>query len=142
MRSMALTSLAGALGFLLLWKVVVVIGGYPPFILPSPESVIVRLAEAWAEGLMAPHAATTLVEVALGFTVGGAVGLIVGYALGLGGAWAGSRVLETMVHGVTTHDTATFITAPLVLIAPVLAALVVPARRALRLNPMDVIRAE
>ena len=82
MRSMALTSLAGALGFLLLWKVVVVIGGYPPFILPPPESVIVRLAEAWAEGLMAPHAATTLVEVALGFTVGGAIGLIVGYALG------------------------------------------------------------
>lgn len=111
MRSLALTSLAGGLGFLLLWKLVVVIGGYPPFILPPPESVIVRLVQAWAEGLMAPHAATTLVEVALGFTVGGTIGLIVGYALGR------SSIVARLVSPYLVAAQAT----PILALAPVLA---------------------
>ncbi len=111
MRSMALTSIAGGLAFLLLWKVVVLIGGYPTFILPPPESVIARLVEAWAEGLMAPHAATTLVEVALGFTVGGATGLVVGYALGR------SSIVARLVSPYLVAAQAT----PILALAPVLA---------------------
>ena len=65
--------------FLVAWKAVVVLGGYRPFILPAPEVVAVRLVRAWADGLMAPHAATTLVEIALGFVVGAGSALAVGY---------------------------------------------------------------
>lgn len=111
MRSLALTSLAGGLGFLLLWKLVVVIGGYPPFILPPPESVIVRLVQAWTEGLMAPHAVTTLVEVALGFAVGGTIGLVVGYALGR------SSIVARLVSPYLVAAQAT----PILALAPVLA---------------------
>ena len=56
------------------------IGGYPPFILPPPESVAARFVAAWADGTIAPHAWTTLVEVALGFARRArASALVVGY---------------------------------------------------------------
>jgi ABC-type nitrate/sulfonate/bicarbonate transport system permease component len=64
--------------FVLAWKAVVVIGGYPPFILPPPESVADRFVRAWRDGLMTPHALTTLSEIALGFAVGAIAGLAVG----------------------------------------------------------------
>jgi NitT/TauT family transport system permease protein len=67
--------------FLLAWKAVVVVTGYPPFILPSPELVAGRFISAWADGTIAPHALRTLYEVALGFGVGAGLGLVVGYAL-------------------------------------------------------------
>ena len=67
--------------FLLAWKAIVVVAGYPPFILPSPELVAGRFISAWAEGTIAPHALRTLDEVALGFGVGAGLALIVGYAL-------------------------------------------------------------
>ena len=46
------------------------VSGFPPFILPTPVSVLQRLASAWIDGTIEPHLATTLVEVVLGFTVG------------------------------------------------------------------------
>ncbi len=91
------------------------------------------------------------IRAALGATGGALVGLMAremvvtvlfGVAAGLGAAWTASRVLSTLVYGVTTHDPVTFVVAPLALLVPVLAATLVPARRALRLNPMDVIRAD
>ncbi len=69
------------LGFLVAWKLIVVVGGLPVFILPAPEQVAARFVTAWTDGTMAPHAWTTLVEVVLGFVVGGVGGLVVGYAL-------------------------------------------------------------
>ncbi len=76
-------AIAGAFGaFLIAWKAVVVVGGFPPFILPAPELVAARLVRAWADGQMTPHALATLLEIALGFAVGAASGLVVGYALG------------------------------------------------------------
>jgi putative riboflavin transport system permease protein len=65
--------------FLLVWKAIVVVGGYRPFILPAPDVVAARLVEAWADGVMAPHAAATLVEIALGFIVGAGSAVAVGY---------------------------------------------------------------
>jgi NitT/TauT family transport system permease protein len=67
--------------FLVGWKVVVVVGGLPVFILPAPEQVAARFVSAWTDGTMAPHAWTTIVEVALGFVAGGAGGAVVGYGL-------------------------------------------------------------
>jgi NitT/TauT family transport system permease protein len=68
-------------GFVVAWKLVVVVGGLPVFILPAPEQVAARFVTAWTDGTMAPHAWTTIVEVALGFLAGGLTGVVVGYAL-------------------------------------------------------------
>ncbi|HSH21997.1 MAG TPA: hypothetical protein VK992_05265, partial [Candidatus Caenarcaniphilales bacterium] len=67
--------------FFLAWKAVVVIGAYPPFILPAPEVVGERLVRSLVEGTIAPHAAATLSEIALGFTVGAVAALLTGYVL-------------------------------------------------------------
>jgi NitT/TauT family transport system permease protein len=67
--------------FVIVWKLVVIVSGLPPFILPAPEAVGARFIEAWADGTIAPHAWTTFVEVVLGFAVGAGFGLAVGYAL-------------------------------------------------------------
>jgi NitT/TauT family transport system permease protein len=68
--------------FLVAWKLVVVIGGYPPYILPAPEAVIDRGARAIGTGILWEHAAVTLLEVVLGFAVGASAAIIVGIALG------------------------------------------------------------
>jgi len=67
--------------FILAWKAVVVIGGLPPYILPSPETVAERFISAWLDGTLWPHFVTTMIEVVLGFTVGAGLGLVVGYGL-------------------------------------------------------------
>ena len=68
-------------GFALAWKLLVVIGGYPPFILPAPEVVGARLVGAWLDGTIAPHALRTLTEIALGFSIGATTALVIGYLL-------------------------------------------------------------
>jgi NitT/TauT family transport system permease protein len=68
-------------GVLVAWKALVVIAGYPPFILPPPESVGARFVSAWADGTIAPHALRTFVEVLIGFGVGAGLGLVAGYGL-------------------------------------------------------------
>jgi NitT/TauT family transport system permease protein len=67
--------------FVAAWKALVVIAGYPPFILPPPEQVATRFVSAWADGTIGPHAARTLIEVALGFSLGASLALVVGYVL-------------------------------------------------------------
>ncbi len=66
----------------------------------------------------------------------------IGLALGLAGAWAASRALQSLLFGVTVHDPATFVLAPLALVVPAAIATLLPARRAARTNPVDVIREE
>jgi ABC-type antimicrobial peptide transport system permease subunit len=63
-----------------------------------------------------------------------------GVVLGAGLAWALSRVMRSLVFGVTVHDTGTFAAAPALLLIAVLLATLIPARRATRVNPVDVIR--
>lgn len=80
-RSSVLTVFGALVVFLLVWRAIVFIGGYPPFILPTPEAVFGRFLAAVGDGILWPHFATTLLEVALGFTVGAAAGLGIGYVL-------------------------------------------------------------
>jgi NitT/TauT family transport system permease protein len=104
----------GAVGlaiFLALWKGIVLVGGYPPFILPSPELVIGRLLSGWAEGTIGPHAARTLLEVALGFGVGAAAAVAVGWVL------ARSPLVERIVSPYLVAAQAT----PILALAPLLA---------------------
>jgi NitT/TauT family transport system permease protein len=73
--------IVGGLIFLAVWQLVVVIGSYPPYILPGPATVFGRFVDAWTNGTMTPHAAATLQEIVLGFVVGAAAGLLAGYLL-------------------------------------------------------------
>ncbi|HKX00475.1 MAG TPA: ABC transporter permease [Bryobacteraceae bacterium] len=61
---------------------------------------------------------------------------------GLGGAWALTRYLKSMLYGVAALDTATFAVMPVVLIAIAAAASLIPARRAARIDPMSALREE
>ena len=76
-RETIVAGLAALVAFVLLWKGVVIVSGFPSFILPPPEAVARRLVQAWANGTIEPHAAATLVEIGLGFPrrhAGGAPG--------------------------------------------------------------------
>ena len=79
--SSVLTVIGALAVFLVLWRAIVFIGDYPPFILPAPEVVFGRSIQALADGTLWPHLATTLVEVALGFVLGASSALVVGYVL-------------------------------------------------------------
>jgi putative ABC transport system permease protein len=65
-----------------------------------------------------------------------------GAALGLGGAALAARLMKGLLFGVSAIDPATFTLLPLALLAIALAACWLPARRAAKLDPMVVLRAE
>ena len=71
----------------------------------------------------------------LGFT-------LAGLALGLMAAAATSRLLSTLLFGVTPFDGVAFAVAPAVLILVALAACLVPAWRAAATDPVVALRAE
>ncbi|MCH7716369.1 MAG: FtsX-like permease family protein [Gemmatimonadetes bacterium] len=58
-----------------------------------------------------------------------------GAALGLLGAYAGTRVMASQLYGVTTTDLPTYLGVTVVLSAVGLLACLVPARRAIRVDP-------
>jgi NitT/TauT family transport system permease protein len=74
----ALVSLAA---FLVLWKLVTLIGDLPGYILPAPEVVVQRAAQAIGSGVLWPHIAQTLLEIVLGFALGAVAAILVGIAL-------------------------------------------------------------
>jgi putative ABC transport system permease protein len=61
---------------------------------------------------------------------------------GLGGSWALTRFLETLLYGVTATDPPTLAIAPIVLAVTVVLASLGPARRAARIDPMTALREE
>jgi NitT/TauT family transport system permease protein len=75
-------TLASLATFLVGWKLVTLIGGYPDFILPAPEVVAERALRAIGSGVLWEHTAVTVLEVVLGFAVGTGVALLTGIALG------------------------------------------------------------
>ncbi len=66
----------------------------------------------------------------------------VGLAAGLGLAWALTRTLANLLYGVTAGDPATFAAVAGLLSVIALAACYLPARRAARLDPIAVLRAD
>jgi ABC-type antimicrobial peptide transport system permease subunit len=66
----------------------------------------------------------------------------VGLAAGLGLALAVSQVMRRVLFGVSPTDPVAFHAAPLLLAVVALAASVVPARRAARVDPTVALRAE
>ena len=80
MRDLALAALA-LVAFVVGWQLLVAVTGLPPFILPGPGHVGARLVTAWSDGTMERHASSTLVEIVIGFIVGGSLAIVAGYAL-------------------------------------------------------------
>ena len=91
------------------------------------------------------------IRVALGATRAGILRLVLreglaitaaGLVLGIGAAWGVTRVMRSLLFGVTPTDPASFVIAPLALLAVALIACLLPARRASVVDPAEVLRSE
>ena len=91
------------------------------------------------------------IRMALGATVGDVQSLIlaqtlrpviVGAVIGMAGAAAATRVLESVLFGISQTDPVAFIGAPLVLLGVAAASTLQPAREALRVDPVATLRNE
>ena len=89
------------------------------------------------------------VRLALGAEPASVAGMIVqqgglvafaGIAVGLAMALAGSRLIESLLYGVSSRDPTVFTATTLLLLAVALVACWVPARRAARLSPLEALR--
>ena len=65
-----------------------------------------------------------------------------GLAIGLVGALLVTRVLDSLLFGVTAADPLTFVAVSAALVAVLLLAAYLPARRATRVDPMIALRTE
>ncbi len=72
----------------------------------------------------------------------GVMPAVVGLAFGIAGAFATTKLLKSLIFGVTTTDPFTFAIVPAVLIASALLATILPARRAVKVDPMIALRYE
>jgi putative ABC transport system permease protein len=90
-------------------------------------------------------------RLALGASPAGVAGLIVrqggvvalaGVAVGLAAAVGGTRLIESLLYGVSARDPFIFAATVVLLLAVALAACWLPARRAARLSPIEALRAE
>jgi putative ABC transport system permease protein len=91
------------------------------------------------------------VRLALGAGSAAVVGLVLrqglvpagfGAAVGLGGAYAGARIMRSLLFGVAPTDPATLAATTALLLAVVLIACLLPAVRALRIPPASALRLE
>jgi putative ABC transport system permease protein len=91
------------------------------------------------------------VRMALGATPSGMLSLILaesmklilfGVVIGVAAALGLTRMLASMLYGITTTDPVIFVSVTLLLVVIALAACLIPARRAMRIDPMVALRHE
>jgi putative ABC transport system permease protein len=68
--------------------------------------------------------------------------ILIGLAVGLAGSLALTRIVASLLFGITETDPLTFGVVVLMLIATALLACYIPARRAARIDPMTALRSE
>jgi ABC-type lipoprotein release transport system permease subunit len=67
---------------------------------------------------------------------------LIGILAGLSGAAVLTRVIASLLFGVSTRDVATFLVVPVLLAAVAFAATVIPALRATSVDPLVALREE
>ena len=72
----------------------------------------------------------------------GLVLALVGAVIGVGASMAATRLMASMLYGVRPNDPGTFATVLVLLLLVAFAACVIPARRAMRIDPMVALREE
>jgi ABC-type antimicrobial peptide transport system permease subunit len=70
----------------------------------------------------------------------GAKMALIGVAIGIVGALALTRLMSNQLFGVSAHDPLTFVAVAILLIIVAVAAWYIPARRAMRVDPMVALR--
>jgi predicted permease len=68
--------------------------------------------------------------------------VVIGILIGIAGCAAVSKILSVLLFGLSAHDPIAFLSVPAFLFAVALAACYLPARRAVRVDPMAVLRYE
>ena len=91
------------------------------------------------------------IRMALGAKAGSVVQLVLvqglkvsalGLGLGLAGALALTKLMSSILYGVSNTDVMTFVSVPVLLALVSVVACWIPARRATRVDPIEVLRAE
>jgi predicted permease len=67
---------------------------------------------------------------------------LAGIAIGLGGAYAATRLMKTLLFGVTPTDVTTFVIVSLLIFLVAVLACYIPARRAAKVDPLEALRYE
>jgi NitT/TauT family transport system permease protein len=96
--------------FLGLWSLIVRLGDYPPFILPSPLQVYGKFLTVVSDGTLWRHIRITLVEIFWGLALGLSLAISLGYLL------AKSRLLERILSPYIVA----FQAIPIIALAPLL----------------------
>ena len=125
------------------------------YLLSAFAGVAVALAAIGLFGVMAYLVSQRTREIGLRLALGARPGeifqlivgrgmalAIVGAVLGIAGAFWLTRAMQSQLFSVSTTDPVTFAIVPAMLIGVALLACYVPARRAMRVDPVTALRAE